>query len=65
MLFHGSLGNIGAALDYYKILSEKTHSDLLVVSYRGFSDSDGTPSEEGLKTDAKAILEFAVQYQQK
>ena len=44
VLFHGSFGNIGSELNYYKMLSEKTKSDLLVVSYRGFSDSDGSPT---------------------
>lgn len=29
-----------------------------MVAYRGYSDSEGTPSEEGLSLDAEAIFEY-------
>jgi len=29
-----------------------TNSDVLLVAYRGYSDSEGTPTEEGLQRDA-------------
>ena len=32
--------------------------NLLIVAYRGFSDSDGTPSEEGIQSDSEAILNY-------
>lgn len=30
----------------------------MAVAYRGYSDSSGTPSEEGLKLDGRAVLQF-------
>lgn len=29
------------------------------MAYRGYGDSEGTPSEDGLKLDADATLEYA------
>eukprot|EP00293_Proteomonas_sulcata_P014197 CAMPEP_0184300902 /NCGR_PEP_ID=MMETSP1049-20130417/11222_1 /TAXON_ID=77928 /ORGANISM="Proteomonas sulcata, Strain CCMP704" /LENGTH=177 /DNA_ID=CAMNT_0026611747 /DNA_START=160 /DNA_END=693 /DNA_ORIENTATION=+ len=33
----------------------------MMVSYRGYGQSDGTPSEKGLNLDADAVLEHVVQ----
>ena len=33
--------------------------NVLAVAYRGYSDSEGIPSEEGIKMDGEAILKFA------
>lgn len=33
---------------------------MLILAYRGYGDSEGKPSEEGLKLDAEAVLEFAL-----
>lgn len=43
----------------------QTQSDVLLVAYRGFSDSDGFPTEEGLQLDAQAILSYAIDYRAK
>lgn len=32
--------------------------NVVMVGYRGYSDSDGTPSEKGLKIDSKTIINF-------
>lgn len=42
-------------------LSKKTSADVLLVAYRGYSDSEGTPSESGLKKDCVAILKRALE----
>jgi hypothetical protein len=34
----------------------ETNSDVIMVAYRGYSDSDGTPSQKGLEKDAETIL---------
>jgi len=47
-----------------KIYTE-TNSDVLLVAYRGFSNSDGSPSEEGLQLDGQAILSYAIDYRNK
>lgn len=55
--FHENAGNIGLRMDYFV----KMHSlgvNLLIVAYRGFSDSEGHPSEAGLKLDGIAITNW-------
>ena len=48
--------DIGTRLPYIKQIIKKTNSDVIIVGYRGYSDSTGSPSERGLKLDAEAIL---------
>ena len=36
-----------------------------MVAYRGYSDSEGKPSEEGIQKDAIAVMEYAVSYKKK
>ena len=33
---------------------------MLILAYRGYGNSEGTPSEEGLALDAEATLEHAL-----
>jgi alpha/beta superfamily hydrolase len=40
----------------------RTNSNVLLVAYRGFSDSQGTPTEQGLQRDSEAVLEWAINY---
>ena len=44
-----------------KYLSQYTNSDVILVAYRGFSDSAGTPTEQGLKSDSYAVLRYAIE----
>ena len=59
IFFHGNAGNIGMRLPNIELIIKKCNSNVLILAYRGFGDSEGTPSEEGLKLDAEATLEFA------
>lgn len=34
---------------------------MLVIDYRGFADSEGTPSESGLNLDAHAAWDWAIE----
>ena len=58
VFMHENAGNIGMRLDYFKFLIQTFNVNVLAMAYRGFSDSDGSPTEEGLKLDADAILSF-------
>ncbi len=55
--FHGNAGNI-----YHRIPSllqlQKMNINVIGVSYRGYGKSQGTPNEDGLYQDGKAILKF-------
>lgn len=33
-----------------------------MVAYRGYSDSEGRPTEEGIQKDAVAVMEYALNY---
>jgi len=60
--FHGNAGNMGFRLpnahDMYKI----TGLNVLMMDYRGYGKSTGTPSEEGLNVDAELVLNYALQH---
>ena len=57
--FHENAGNIGQRLPNIDIIVKKCSANVLILAYRGYGDSEGTPSEDGLKMDADATLEFA------
>jgi len=58
LMFHGNAGNIGTRLPNAKYLYQLTGSNVLLVDYRGYGNSEGTPSEIGLIRDAQAALDF-------
>ena len=51
-------GNLGYRLPFFKIITKELGVNILAIAYRGYSYSDGTPSEKGLQLDAKAITNF-------
>jgi uncharacterized protein len=52
LYFHGNGGSLLNRRDRAKLLTEGGRG-LLIVSYRGYSGSTGTPSEAGLRIDAR------------
>ncbi|TFK20593.1 alpha/beta-hydrolase [Coprinopsis marcescibilis] len=44
----------------YQALNSRLDANILVIDYRGFADSTGTPSEEGLVLDARAGWDWLV-----
>jgi len=62
--FHGNAGNIGFRLlnasDFYTQLQ----CNILMVEYRGYGNSEGGPSEAGLKLDAEASLDFLLKHKE-
>jgi fermentation-respiration switch protein FrsA (DUF1100 family) len=53
LLFHGNAGNISQRVEYAAMFRRLGYSTLL-VDYRGYGRSSGTPSEEGTYRDAEA-----------
>lgn len=52
-------GNLGLRIPYFQHVIRNMDVNFLAIAYRGYSYSDSdTPSEEGLKRDADAILKF-------
>ena len=53
--FHGAGGNVGERLDLGRKLASEG-LEVLLFDYRGYGLSTGTPSEAGLRADARAAL---------
>jgi abhydrolase domain-containing protein 13 len=57
-MFHGNAGNIGHRIPIAKALSETLGCSVLMLEYRGYGLSTGTPDEKGLKIDAQTGLDY-------
>lgn len=58
--FHGNAGNVGARIPHIDILVKRLNTNVLILAYRGYGHSEGTPSEDGLRLDAEATLDYAL-----
>ncbi|KAF2090852.1 BEM46 family protein [Saccharata proteae CBS 121410] len=58
LFFHGNAGNIGYRLPIAKILEEELGCNVLMLQYRGYGLSTGTPNEKGLAIDAQTGLDY-------
>ena len=58
LFFHGNSGNIHGHIPALEIL-QSIGSNVLGVSYRGYLNSTGVTTEEGIYEDARATLKFA------
>ena len=58
LFLHGNAGNIGFRLPNARTLYHVCGLNVLLLEYRGFGDSAGTPSEEGLAMDGDAALQW-------
>lgn len=57
LMFHGNAGNIGFRLPIAKVLSEMGYG-VLMLEYRGYGFSTGSPDEQGLMIDAQTGLDY-------
>jgi fermentation-respiration switch protein FrsA (DUF1100 family) len=57
LFFHGNAGNISHRVDYLQMFHRLRYSTL-IVDYRGYGKSTGTPSEAGTYRDAEAAWEY-------
>lgn len=58
LAFHGNAGNIGHRLPIAGVLDKYIGVNVLMLEYRGFGKSTGSPDEKGLNIDATAGLEY-------
>jgi len=58
LFFHGNAGNISHRVDYLQMFHRLRYSTL-IVDYRGYGKSTGSPSEEGTYRDAEAAWDYA------
>ena len=57
LFLHGNAGNIGDRLDRVKTLGD-VPVRFFLLDYRGYGESEGKPSEEGLYQDAEAAYAY-------
>ena len=57
--FHGNTGHLYECIKWAKSLY-RLGQDVLLVSYRGYSNSTGKPSESGIYTDGETALNYAI-----
>jgi len=57
LYFHGNAGNISHRADHIAAI-KAAGSHLLMVDYRGYGKSEGSPSEEGIYRDADAAYAY-------
>ncbi|KAG6837607.1 hypothetical protein H0H93_006128 [Arthromyces matolae] len=63
LFFHGNAATraLNARVQHYQAYSSRLAANVLAIDYRGFADSTGSPSEQGLVTDARAAWDWLVQ----
>ena len=57
-MFHGNAGNIGHRVPIAIKLQEDLGCNVLMLEYRGYGLSTGTPDEHGLMLDAQTGLDY-------
>ena len=64
LFFHGNAGNISHRLESILIFN-RLGLDVLIVDYRGYGQSTGSPTEQGTYRDARAAWDYLVETRQK
>ena len=57
VVFHGNAGNIESRAYRFQFLVDQGYS-VLLVSYRGYGDNPGQPTEQNLISDSALVLEW-------
>lgn len=61
LFFQENAGNIAHRLEMVRIMLQKLHCNIFMLSYRGYGASDGYPSQQGITRDAQAALDHLSQ----
>uniref|UniRef100_A0A2P2KS19 Protein bem46 isoform X2 n=1 Tax=Rhizophora mucronata TaxID=61149 RepID=A0A2P2KS19_RHIMU len=56
LFFQENAGNIAHRLEMVRIMIQKLHCNVFMLSYRGYGESDGYPSQHGITRDAQVCL---------
>ncbi|KAG6336270.1 hypothetical protein ID866_2824 [Astraeus odoratus] len=62
LFFHGNAATRAfyVRVRQYSGFTSRLHSNVLAIDYRGFGDSEGTPSEDGLTIDSRAAWDWLI-----
>lgn len=59
VMFHGNAGNLSTRPRFIDIF-DNDQRGVLIFSWRGFGSNPGTPSEQGLYKDARAVIDWLI-----
>lgn len=62
LFFHGNAGNISGRVESIELFN-KLGLNVLIIDYRGYGRSEGTPSENGTYMDAEAAWRYITEVQ--
>ncbi|EIN04741.1 alpha/beta-hydrolase [Punctularia strigosozonata HHB-11173 SS5] len=62
IMFHGNGGNAGHRVPLARMFYIKLRCNVVMLSYRGYGHSDGSPSEKGLRIDAQTTLDYILHH---
>ncbi|XP_078155017.1 alpha/beta-Hydrolases superfamily protein [Carex rostrata] len=60
LFFQENAGNIAHRLEFVRIMMQRLECNVFMLSYRGYGESDGHPSQHGITKDAQAALDHLV-----
>lgn len=62
LFFHGNAATraLSKRIRLYSAYTSRLDTNVLAIDYRGFGDSPGTPTEDGLLTDARAAWDWLI-----
>ena len=63
LYFHGNAGNISHRLELFRDMQILTGANIIAAEYRGYGESEGSPSEKGIKQDALAFYQYALSHE--
>lgn len=58
LMFHGNAGNIGHRVPIARMFVQRMGCSVLMLEYRGYGLSTGSPDENGLMVDAQTGFEY-------
>ena len=58
LFFHANAGNMGMRMDNLEQMYRIVRANVFILSYRGYGNSEGNPSEAGIQLDAEAAIEY-------
>jgi len=58
IFYHENAGNMGLRMEYIRMLYVALECNVVILSYRGYGESESVPTEEGLYLDGDAILRW-------
>lgn len=62
LIFHGNAGNIGHRLPELMSFFDRLEMNIFAIDYRGYGNSEGVPSEQGIALDAQVALDFMLNH---